>query len=589
MSEYRAPLERIFFTLFDVLGAQKLSHSSLYVDATEDVCRAVLEEAAKLAEGALLPLNASGDREGCIYDPDTHSVTTPKGFVDAYRAYREGGWSGLGADPEFGGQGLTHTLQSAVQELICSTNLSIGMYPGLSHGAIDALVSHGSDDLKQRYLTKLVSGEWTGTMCLTEPQCGTDLGLLRTRAEPVEDGSYRLEGTKIWITGGEHDLVDNIIHLVLARLPDAPAGSHGISLFLVPKIMPDGQRNAVYCGGLEHKMGINGSATCVMNFDGASGWIIGEPNQGLKCMFTMMNAARLMVGIQGLGAAETAYQVARHFAEQRLQGKALGERQNSADPADPIMVHPDVRRMLLQQKVMVEGSRAMAYWTAMQIDLARCADDEMARQRADDVAQLMTPVVKAFLTDEGFAATDLALQTLGGAGYTKDWPVEQLLRDVRISRIYEGTNGVQALDLVGRKLTMHGGRLLGSYFAALQELLDAVTLDSKRKRCEQFLEPLKGALDWLLHNAPADPDQAAAAASPLLRMFALATLAVMWARLADQSQKAESMERYSADTLSGYAKASEFYFSHYIHEMRALAGQLSEGKASLMAMSAAEF
>lgn len=589
MSDYRAPLERIYFTLFDVLGVQKLSDTSLYSEATEDVCRAVLDEAAKLTEGALLPVNASGDREGCVYDPVTHSVTTPKGFVDAYRAYRQGGWSGLGADPEFGGQGLTHTLQSAVQELVCSTNLSIGMYPGLSHGAIDALGSHGSDELKQRYLAKLVSGEWTGTMCLTEPQCGTDLGLLRTQAQPAEDGSYRLEGTKIWITGGEHDLVDNIIHLVLARLPDAPSGSRGISLFLVPKFLPDGQRNAVYCGGLEHKMGINGSATCVMNFDGAMGWIVGEPNQGLKCMFTMMNAARLMVGIQGLGAAETAYQVARDFAEQRLQGKALGERQNSEDPADPIIVHPDVRRMLLRQKVMVEGSRAMAYWTAMQIDLSRCADDEAARQRADDVTQLMTPVVKAFLTDEGFAATDLALQTLGGAGYTKDWPIEQLLRDVRISRIYEGTNGVQAMDLVGRKLTMHGGRLLGSYFAALQELLDAVSDDSLRQHCEQFLEPLHGALDWLLNNAPADPDQAAAAASPLLRMFALATLAVMWARMADQAQQAESIERYSVDMLNGYAKASEFYFSYYAHEMRALGGQVSEGKASLMAMSAAEF
>lgn len=589
MSHYRTPRENMNFVLFDVLGSQCLSQTERFADATEEIFGAVMDEAGKLAENVLLPINESGDRQGTKYDPETKTVTTPDGFKEAYQIYQEGGWSGLSADPEFGGQGLPHLLKMVVDEMVCSTNLSFGMYPGLSHGAIDALTMHASSELQDKYLGKLIEGEWTGTMCLTEPHCGTDLGLIRTKAEPQADGSYNISGTKIWITGGEQDLTDNILHLVLAKLPDAPNSSKGISLFLVPKFLEDGSRNPAFCGGLEHKMGIKGSATCVMNFEGAKGWLIGEENQGLKCMFTMMNAARIMVGIQGLGLAETAYQVSLGFAKERLQSRSLTGPKAPNEAADPIIVHPDVRRMLLRQKVLNEGSRAMAYWTGLHLDLSHSLEDQDARQTSDDILQLMTPVVKSFLTDEGYFSIDQALQSMGGSGFTQDWPVEQLLRDARISRIYEGTNGIQALDLVGRKLTMNGGRLARTYFTELNAMLSEISNDTHKANCMEFMKALQGSLAWLAKEAIKDPEQAGAAATPLLRMFALTTIAVLWAKMADTASKEDVAAKYSAEFLDSKVKCADHFYRLYKSEMSALHEEVCAGKDTLMAFAEGEF
>lgn len=589
MSHYKAPLENMNFLLFDTLKANRLSDCEPFQDATEDLFKAVMEEAAKLSENILLPVNTSGDQEGCQYDPETHTVKTPSGFKEAYKHYMEGGWSGLSASPEFGGQGLPHLLKMIVDEMVCSSNLSLGMYPGLSHGAIDCLSQHGSEQLQNAYLPKLIAGEWTGTMCLTEPQCGTDLGLISTRAIPDDNGGYDITGTKIWITGGENDLVENIIHLVLAKLPDAPAGSRGISLFLVPKILDDGSRNPAFCGGLEHKMGINGSSTCVMNFDGAKGWLIGEPNKGLKCMFTMMNAARIMVGIQGLGLAETGYQVSLGFAKERLQSRSLAGAVEPEQKADPIIVHPDVRRMLLRQKAIIEGSRAMAYWTGLHLDLSHGHADVEQRQKSADIVQIMTPIVKSFLTDEGFHCTDQALQSMGGAGFTQDWPVEQLLRDGRIPRIYEGTNGIQALDLVGRKLTMHNGRLAITYLSEMKSLLLGLGNEEHLNSANSFIAVLEKSLGVLMQNAAKDPLEAAAVATPLLRMFALTTLAVFWAKMAHQSEDETTINNYSDAFLSSKRKTATHYFRLFKPEMVALSEEVKAGKASIMAFSQDEF
>jgi alkylation response protein AidB-like acyl-CoA dehydrogenase len=594
VSQYKAPIENMNFVLFDVLNAGQLAEYPQFEDATEDMFKAVMDEAAKLAERVMLPVNASGDREGCQFNPEDFSVKTPNGFKEAYQQYRDGGWSGLSASPDFGGQGLPHLLKMIVDEMVCSTNLSLGMYPGLSHGAIDCLTQHGSEFLQSSYLPKLVAGEWTGTMCLTEPQCGTDLGLMSTKAEPCvasnyADETYKISGTKIWITGGENDLVDNICHLVLAKLPDAPNSSKGISLFLVPKFLPDGTRNTAFCGGLEHKMGIKGSATCVMNFEEATGWLIGEPNQGLKCMFTMMNAARIMVGIQGLGLAETAYQVSLGFAKERLQSRSLAGPANPELKADPIIVHPDVRRMLLKQKVLVEGCRAMAYWTGLHLDLGHADPDEKNRPHSDDIVQIMTPIVKSFLTDEGFSACDQALQSMGGSGFTQDWPVEQLMRDGRIARIYEGTNGIQALDLVGRKLSMKGGQLARSYFTELQSLVKTVSNKAHIEQCQLFMKQTQEAIGWLASNAIKDPEQAGAIASPLLKMFALTTIAVMWAKMAAVSESDSAKSTYAESFLTGKQKAADHFFRLYGPEMTALLTEVNSGKESIMAFAIDEF
>ncbi|WP_197469079.1 acyl-CoA dehydrogenase family protein [Oleiphilus sp. HI0125] len=588
MNHYKAPMDNINFVLFEVLKAGNIANIEQFADATEDMQRAVLEEAAKLAENVLQPINASGDREGCVYDPEAKTVKTPSGFKEAYKTYQEGGWSGLASPVEHGGQGLPHFLKVVVDEMCCSTNLSFGMYPGLSHGSIDALTLHGNEHQQSYYLPKLIAGEWTGTMCLTEPHCGTDLGLIKTKAEPQADGSVSITGNKVWITGGDHDMTDNIIHLVLAKLPDAPAGSKGISLFLVPKFLEDGSRNPAFCGGLEHKMGIKGSATCVMNFEGAKGWLVGKENEGLKCMFTMMNAARIMVGMQGLGLAETGYQVSLAFAKDRLQSRSLTGPRNPDGPADPIIVHPDVRRMLLKQKVLIEAGRAMAYWAAYQQDLAHAAPEEADREKADDLFQIMTPIVKSFLTDEGYFSADAALQSMGGNGYTQDWPVEQLLRDGRIARIYEGTNGIQALDLIGRKLTMRGGRLPRTYIAAMNDLI-ADALPEHKKQAEQFIAKLTQTLMGLVKTVMSDPEEAGAAATPLLRMFALTSLAVMWAKMAKQTQDNGTKSRFSEDFLEGKVKAANHFYRLYLPEMDQLAADVEAGKATLMDLAEAEF
>jgi len=589
MANYTAPLNDMNFVLFDVLQSQNLSKCPGYEDATEEMTRAVLDEAAKFAENVFQPTNQTGDIEGCQYNPETKEVTTPSGFKEAYKTFAQGGWSGLSASTEYGGQGLPHLLKIVVDEMACSTNLSLGMYPGLSHGAIDALTQHATDELKDKYLPNLISGEWTGTMCLTEPQCGTDLGLIRTKAEPQADGSYDITGTKIWITGGEHDMVDNIIHLVLAKLPGAPDSSKGISLFLVPKFLEDGSRNPAFCGGLEHKMGIKGSATCVMNFEGAKGWLIGKENEGLKCMFTMMNAARIMVGVQGLGLAEKAYQISLGFAKERLQSRSLSGPQNPDEKADPIIVHPDVRRMLMQQKVFLEGARCMAYFTGYHLDLSEKHEDESVREESDDIVQLMTPIIKGYLTDEGFFSTDQALQSMGGSGFTQDWEVEQLLRDGRISRIYEGTNGIQALDLIGRKLTIKGGRLPKTFFKVMNEMLEKVENEEHKAKSKALLKTLQSALMWLGQEAMKDPEQAGAAATPMLKLFSLTAMGVMWATMANTAKADMGSGKYDDGFYNGKLKAADHFFRTAQSQADLCKADIEAGKSTLMAMTADEF
>ncbi|WP_031302904.1 acyl-CoA dehydrogenase C-terminal domain-containing protein [Pseudomonas sp. EGD-AK9] len=590
MPAYRAPLRDMRFVFEEVLNAYPALQSlPTQHEFSADLGGAILEEAAKVAENVLAPLNGPGDKQGCHYDPAEKSVTTPEGFKAAYKQFAEGGWTALACTPEFGGQGLPHVLNMMVEEMVCSANLSLGMYPGLTHGAINALTAHGTREQQDRYLPKLISGEWTGTMCLTEPQCGTDLGLIRTRALPRADGSYAISGTKIWITGGEHDLVDNIVHLVLAKLPDAPDSVKGISLFLVPKFLEDGSRNTAFCGGLEHKMGIKGSATCVMNFEGAQGWLIGEPNKGLRCMFTMMNSARLMVGMQGLGIAENAYQISLGFARERLQSRSLSGPQCADKPADPILVHPDVRRMLLRQKVMIEGCRALAYFTGLQLDIAHDHENEQAREHADDLVQLLTPVVKAFLTDEGFTCANEALQVLGGSGFTEDWGIEQLVRDCRITRIYEGTNGIQALDLVGRKLSLGGGRAIRNFFAMTEGWLQEHPDAPHAAAVESALKQLHQGTLWIAMEGMKDPEQAGAASTPYLRLFALTSLAWMWSRMALVARNALSAGSGETAFYGAKIKSADFFFNRVLTETDGLLAEVLAGKSTLMAFSEEEF
>ncbi len=585
--QYQPPVNDLKFLLFDVLGVDQLQTFEKYAEASPDIMCAVIEEAGRLAAEVLQPLNKIGDQQGCTYDPQTRSVTTPDGFIDAYRQFTEAGWASLDAPVDYGGQGLPHTLKFIVDEMVCSCNLSLGMYAGLTHGAISALYAHGSRELKDLYLENLVSGRWTGTMCLTEPQCGTDLGMIRTRATPRPDGSYSIEGTKIWITGGEHDLVDNIVHLVLAKLPGAPDTTKGISLFLVPKVLPQtGERNPAFCGGLEHKMGIKGSATAVMNFENAQGWLVGEPNNGMRAMFTMMNEARLMVGMQGLGVAEMAYQESLGFALERLQGRALSGPKNAAGPADPIIVHPDVRRMLMRQKVLNEGMRALALFTGHQLDLSVAHPDAAARERADDLVQLLTPVVKCFLTDEGFTNANVGLQVLGGAGFTTDWPLEQLVRDGRIPRIYEGTNGIQAMDLVGRKLGLKGGRLIGQLFDTIRSFL-ATTPDAPYHReLDAALKALEHATTWVAAKGMEDPEQAGAAASPYLRLTALTVIAYLWSRMASVAGRLLADSADNRPLLEGKLLSARYYFEKLLPETDWLLADITTGKDSMMAFTA---
>ena len=585
--QYQPPVNDIKFVLFDVLGADELQTLEKYSEATPDIICAVIEEAGKLAAEVLQPVNKIGDEQGCTYNPETHAVTTPDGFIGAYKQFTEAGWASLDAPVEYGGQGLPHTLKFIVDEMVCSSNLSLGMYAGLTHGAISALYAHGSKELKDTYLEKLVSGQWTGTMCLTEPQCGTDLGMIRTRATPRSDGSYSIEGTKIWITGGEHDLTDNIVHLVLAKLPGAPDSTKGISLFIVPKVLPhSGERNPAFCGGLEHKMGIKGSATAVMNFENAQGWLVGEANNGMRAMFTMMNEARLMVGMQGLGVAEMAFQESLGFAMERLQGRSLSGLKNPDGQADPIIVHPDVRRMLMRQKVLNQGMRALALFTGHQLDLSVAHPDESVREQADDLVQLLTPVVKSFLTDEGFNNANVGLQVLGGAGFTTDWPLEQLVRDSRIARIYEGTNGIQAMDLVGRKLGSKGGRLIGQLFDTIKSFLADTPGAPHHSGLEAALKSLEEATTWIASNGMQDPEEAGAAASPYLRLMALTVIAYLWSRMANVAQSKLAAGEGNRLLLEAKQVSASYYFEKLLPESGWLLEDITSGKDSMMAFTA---
>ncbi|MEI8395603.1 MAG: acyl-CoA dehydrogenase C-terminal domain-containing protein [Rhodospirillaceae bacterium] len=596
MPVYQAPLDDIRFVLEDLLEVEQLSRLPGWEEATPDLIASVIEEGAKVCEEVLFPLNLTGDVEGCHFDSGT--VTTPKGFRAAYRTYAEGGWTGLACDPDYGGQGLPELVNFVMEEIVCSANLAFGIYPGLSRGVYNALKLHGSDALKRRYLPRLVDGTWSGTMCLTEPDAGSDLGQVHTRAEPSGDGRYSVTGTKIFISAGEHDLTANIVHLVLARLPGAPAGTRGISLFIVPKFLPTddagglGDRNTVSCGSIEHKMGIRASCTCVLNFDGATGWLVGEPNKGMRAMFTMMNAARLAVGLQGLGLAEVAGQNALAYARERLQGRALKGGKYPDKPADPLIVHPDIRRMLLTIKAYTEGGRALACWIGLALDRQERHPDPKEREAAGELVALMTPIVKALLTDTGFEAADLAVQIFGGHGYICENGVEQYLRDARITRIYEGTNGIQALDLVGRKLPHNMGHMLRHFFHPVAEELQHAppALAELATPLTKAFGRLQNATTMVAFRGLADPDEAAAAASDYLRLFGLVALGVMWLRMAKVAvtHLNTNADDPRAALYRSKISTARFYMAKLLPQTGALLSTLQAGAGTLMAEDALE-
>ena len=595
MAVYKAPLRDMRFVLHEVLDVGAVMKTLPgHEEVTAELMDQVLEEAAKFAENELFPLNRSGDEEGCRIN--NGEVTTPGGFKEAYKAYCEGGWPALDGDPAYGGQGLPHVLGMCVSEMTNSASLAWSMYPGLSHGAYNAVHRHADQHLKDIYLPKLLSGQWTGTMCLTESHCGTDLGLLRTKAIPQADGGYELTGTKIFISSGEHDLAENIVHLVLARLPDAPNGIKGVSLFLVPKLLVNndgslGARNAVKAGSLEHKMGIRANATAVLNFDAAVGYLIGEANKGMQAMFTMMNAARLGVGLQGLAVGETAYQSSLAYSRERLQMRSLSGPKNTAGPADPIIVHPDVRRMLLTQKAYNEAGRAMALWIALLIDTEIRHSDEAARKDADDLVSLMTPVAKAFMTDNGFLGANLGLQCFGGHGYIKEWGMEQLVRDARIAMIYEGTNGIQALDLIGRKVLMDQGQRLRKFTKLVHKFCEASRDDPAMA---EFTEPVSslnkelGELTmWIGMQAMQNQEEAGAAATDYLRLMGHLCYGYFWARMAKVA-----LARQSGNEAAFYqAKlaTARFYFARIFPETISLMAMIKAGAKPLMALPEEHF
>jgi len=592
---YQPPVRDHLFIFRDLLELERYANLPAFADASLDVVEQILDEAARFTSEVLAPLNAVGDKEGCRWNPD-FSVTTPAGFREAYSQLVEGGWPGLGSAPEWGGQGLPHVVNLAFSEMSSAANMAFSMYPGLTHGAYSAILVGGSEAQKQLYLPKLASFQWGGTMNLTEPQCGTDLGLIRTKAVPAEDGTYRISGQKIWISGGEHDLTENIVHLVLARIEGAPAGTRGISLFIVPKFIPDadgepGRRNSVKCLGLEEKMGIHGNATCVISHEEATGWLVGEENRGLALMFVMMNEARLGVGMQGLAQAEAAYQAAAEFAKERLQGRSLTGPKNPDGPADPIIVHPDVRRMLMDARAIIEGGRAFLYWTALHGDLAEASPDEATRQKGRDYMALLTPVLKAFLTDRGFRICSDAMQVHGGSGFTEHFPVSQYLRDCRIALIYEGTNGIQALDLVGRKLAADGGRAMMSFFAELDGFVDA----NDGEALQPFVAPLlkakaelQEATMWLMQNGLANPDNAGAASTDYLHLFGLTALAYMWAMTAKVAQ-AKIAAGSSDPIYAAKLTIARYYMDRVLPETAAHLAKLKTGAELVMALPAEAF
>ena len=593
MGQYVAPIRDMQFVLHEFLKVEDaLKQMSNFAEVDADIINQVLEEGAKFTSEVLFPLNHSGDREGCHHDKTSHAVTTPKGFKEAYQQYVEGGWAALSCAPEYGGQGLPLVLNNSFYEMLNSANQAWTMYPGLSHGAYECLKEHGTDQQKKLYLPKLVSGAWTGTMCLTEAHCGTDLGLLRSKATPQADGSYTISGSKIFISAGEHDMAENILHLVLARVPDAPQGSKGISLFLVPKFLPNadgtvGARNPITCGAIEEKMGIHGNSTCQMNLDGAQGWIIGAPNKGLNAMFVFMNAARLGVGMQSLGLTEVAYQNALVYAKDRIQMRSLSGVKAPDLAADPIIHHPDVRRMLLTAKAYAEGGRAFTSYCALQIDRELHHPDPEMRQEAADEVALLTPVIKAFITDNGWIATSEAMQVFGGHGYIAEWGMEQYVRDARINLIYEGTNTIQSLDLLGRKVLMDNGAKLRKFGAKIAAFVEENGTD---EAMSEFITPL-GDLGAKVSKltmeigmkALQNPDEVGAAAVPYLRVIGHLVYSYFFAQMAKIAlEKEASGDNFYKAKLA----TARFYFARLLPETAMLIRQARSGSNNLMALDA---
>jgi hypothetical protein len=597
MPTYTAPLREYRFLLKDVLDIGRYSNLPTFSDAPLDLIDQVLEEGAKFCEGVLAPLNKVGDEHGCKR-ADDGSVTTPPGFKDAYKQLTEAGWPGLTSDPVYGGQGLPHIVGLAWNEMVSSANMAFGMYPGLSHGAYAAIHSHGSDELKQTYLPKLVTGEWTGTMNLTEPHCGTDLGLLRTKAIPQADGSYRITGQKIFISAGEHDLAPNIIHLVIARIEGAPAGTKGISLFIVPKFILDkdgnpGKRNGVVCGAIEEKMGIHGNSTCVLNYDDAVGYLVGQENKGLAAMFTMMNVARLGVGLQGLSQSEVAYQNAVAYAKDRLQMRSITGAKNPNGPADPIIVHPDVRRMLMDAKAFNEGARAFAFWTAIHGDLLHTSPDEKVREKADDYMALMTPVIKSYLTDKGYANATNCQQIFGGHGYIEEHGMSQFVRDARITQIYEGTNGIQALDLVGRKLGANGGRAIFAFFNEMDDFIHNHEDDAELKEFVDALKDVKAQLQdgtmWLMQNGMTNFDNAGAASHDFLNLFGITALTYMWTLQAKAAFAAKKDGGAADPYFDTKLTTGRYFLARTLPDAAAHLAKVKTGAGPVMALAAEAF
>jgi alkylation response protein AidB-like acyl-CoA dehydrogenase len=592
MADYKAPLRDMRFILNEVFDVSRLFAQLPALAGTVDAetVEAILEEAGKVVSKSVAPLSRNGDEEGCHWKDTV--VTTPAGFVQAYKMYAEGGWVGVGGNPESGGMGMPKMVSAQVEEMINSGSLAFGLYAMLTSGACVSIDTHATEELKGTYLPNMYAGIWSGSMCLTEAHAGTDLGIIRTRAEPQGDGSYKVTGSKIFITGGEHDLTENIIHLVLARLPDAPAGPKGISLFLVPKFMVNGDgslgpRNTVACGSIEHKMGIQASATCVINFDDAVGYLIGEPNKGLAAMFTMMNYERLGVGIQGLASGERSYQNAIEYARDRLQSRSPTGVQNKDKIADPIIVHPDVRRMLLTMKALNEGGRAFSSYVAMQLDIAKFSENEHDRQRADGLVALLTPVAKAFLTDLGLETTVHGQQVFGGHGYIREWGQEQLVRDVRITQIYEGTNGIQALDLMGRKIVANNGAYYTLFADEIRQFI--ITCDPSQS---EFIKPLSAALDmldelthWVLDRARTNGNEIGAASVEYLHAFGYTTYAYMWALMARAASGKEAQEDFYASKMG----TARFYFARLLPRIHSLSASVKAGSESLFLLDATQF
>ena len=597
MPEYKAPLRDIKFVMNELLNSeQHYANLEGAEDATPDMVDAIIQEGAKFCEQVLSPLNQVGDQEGCTWSED--GVKTPTGFKEAYQQYVEGGWPSMTADPNYGGQGLPHSIGLVISEMVGTSNWSWGMYPGLSHGATNTIEAHGTEEQKQTYLTKLISGEWTGTMCLTEPHCGSDLGTLRTKAEPNADGSYSITGTKIFISAGEHDMAENIVHIVLARLPGAPEGTKGISLFIVPKQLPNedgsaGERNAVSCGSLEHKMGIHGNATCVMNFDGAKGWLIGPENKGLNCMFTFMNTARIGTALQGATAAEASFQGALAYAKDRLAMRSLTGPKAPEKAADPIIVHPDVRRMLLTQKAFAEGGRALVYLAAQQNDIVKASEDEEARKAADELLGFLTPIAKAFLTEVGYEATNLGVQVFGGHGFIAEWGMEQLGRDTKIACIYEGTTGIQALDLLGRKVLMTQGASLRNFTKMVHKFCQA-------EEGNETLAPLVASLaeynkEWgdltmkIGMNAMKNRDEVGSASVDYLMYSGYVTLAFLWARMAKVAQDALAAGTSEEDYYKAKLTTAKFYFARILPRAKGHAISMVAGADTVMDLAEEHF